>query len=66
MLKPIKVDQNEQIIEVLERFQRGCKHPVIVLKDGRESGALDENEILHAYFSDKLTSASIGELLYSY
>lgn len=66
MLKPIKVDQSEKIIEVLERFQRGCKHPVIVLKDGRESGALDENEILHAYFSDKLTSASIGELLYSY
>ena len=65
-LKPIRVDEDISIMQVLEQFQRGCKHPVIVMKDGRESGSLDENEILHAYFSQKLTGAKIGELLYSY
>lgn len=65
-LKPITVDENEKLHDILQLFQRGCKHPVIVTKDGKERGALDENEILHAYFSDKLTSVRIGELLYSY
>lgn len=65
-LKPIIVDENDQIIHVLERFQRGCKHPIIVEKDGKEKGKLDENELLHAYFSDKLLSAKISDLLYGY
>ncbi|SFC54237.1 stage IV sporulation protein FB [Bacillus sp. OV322] len=66
MLKPIIVDENEAIYKVLEKFQRGCKHPIIITKNGRESGSLDENEILHAYFTDKMTNVKIGELLYSY
>lgn len=66
VLKPIKVEESEQIYKVLERFQRGCKHPVIILQNGRERGSLDENEILHAYFSDKMTNVKIGDLLYSY
>jgi stage IV sporulation protein FB len=66
MLKPIEVDEAVQIHKVLERFQRGCKHPIIILKEGKERGSLDENELLHAYFSDKLTNVKIGDLLYSY
>lgn len=65
-LKPITVDENVQIQTILQLFQRGYKHPVIVTKNGKERGSLDENEILHAYFTDKLTSVKIGDLLYSY
>lgn len=65
-LKPIKADENEPIYKVLELFQRGCKHPIIVMKNGRESGMLDETELLHAYFSEKRTDGKIGDLLYSY
>ena len=35
-LKPIKADENEPIYKVLEMFQRGCKHPIIVMKNGRK------------------------------
>ena len=63
-LKPIKADESESIQSVLKLFQRGCKHPVIIMKDGEEKGSLDENELLHAYFSDKLTDIKLGELLY--
>lgn len=65
-LKPITVDENESIQTILQLFHRGYKHPVIVTKNGKERGSLDENEVLHAYFSDKLTSIKIGELLYAY
>ena len=64
-LKPIRADENEPIYKVLELFQRGCKHPIIVMKNGKESGTLDENELLHAYFSEKRTDGKIGDLLYS-
>lgn len=65
-LKPIRTDENEPIYKVLELFQRGCKHPIIVMRNGKESGTLDENELLHAYFSEKRTDGTVGELLYSY
>jgi stage IV sporulation protein FB len=65
-LKPIKVSEEELVIKILERFHRGCKHPIIIEKNGKEKGTLDENELLHAYFSEKLTSAKIGDLLYTY
>ncbi|MBN8200706.1 MULTISPECIES: M50 family metallopeptidase [Bacillaceae] len=65
-LKPIVVREEELVIDVLERFQRGCKHPIIVEKDGKEKGALDENELLHACFAEKVLTAKIGDLLYVY
>lgn len=65
-LKPIRADENEPIYKVLEMFQRGCKHPIIVMRNGKESGTLDENELLYAYFSEKRTEGTIGDLLYSY
>lgn len=63
-LKPIVVDANEEIMDVFEKFQRGYKHPIIVERNGKESGSLDENELLHAYFSQHLVSVKVGELLY--
>ncbi|RFU71587.1 stage IV sporulation protein FB [Peribacillus saganii] len=65
-LTPLAVDESENIYHVLEKFRRGCKHPIIILQNGKEKGALDENEILHAYFSDKLTNIKVGDLLYSW
>ncbi len=65
-LKPITVDESEKVHDILQLFQKGYKHPVIVMKDGKEKGKLDENELLHAYFTEKLTSARAGDLLYDY
>lgn len=65
-LKPIVVKEDEIVIRVLEKFQRGYKHPIIIEKDGKETGTLDENELLHAYFSEKIATAKVGDLLYTY
>ncbi len=65
-LKPLIVKEDEMIIDVLERFQRGYKHPIIVNNDGKEKGSLDENELLHAYFTEKQITSRIGDLLYLY
>jgi stage IV sporulation protein FB len=65
-LKPIKVNEGELIIQVLERFQRGCKHPIVIEGQGNEKKSLDENEILHAYFTEKRITDKISDLLFSY
>lgn len=65
-LKPLVVDETETIHQVLLKFHRGYKHPIIVRKQGKQQTPLDENELLHAYFKDKRTSQPVGELLYSY
>jgi len=65
-LVPIIVAEDEMIIHVLEKFRRGCKHPIIIEKDGKETGSLDENELLHAYFTEKMVTSPISDLLYSY
>ncbi|WP_284036101.1 M50 family metallopeptidase [Neobacillus sp. 114] len=65
-LKPIQADEQDLLINVLEKFQRGCKHPIIVEVDGREKGTLDENELLHAYFTEKRLNDKISDLLFLY
>jgi stage IV sporulation protein FB len=65
-LKPIVVDSNDFLFEVLEQFQRGSKHPLVVIDEGKELGKLDENELLHAYFSEKMVSARIKDIMYNY
>jgi stage IV sporulation protein FB len=66
VLKPIQANEQELVIHVLEKFQRGCKHPIIVQTGGREKGTLDENELLHAYFQEKRLTDKISDLLFSY
>jgi len=66
MLKPIEVNDKDKIHQILLLFHRGCKHPIIVNKDGRKLSPIDENEVLHAYFTEKRTTETIGELFYSY
>lgn len=65
-LKPIQANEQDLLIDVLEKFQRGCKHPIIVESNGKEKGMLDENELLHAYFSEKRLTDKISDLLFSY
>jgi stage IV sporulation protein FB len=65
-LKPIEVEENDYILDVLSEFQRGKKHLIVVYHDGIEKGSLDENELLHAYFAEKQTNAKISDLLFSY
>jgi stage IV sporulation protein FB len=65
-LKPLVVKTDDLVIHVLEQFQRGCKHPIIIEENGKETGSLDENELLHAYFAEKQLTAKVGDLLYQY
>lgn len=65
-LKPIEVEEDDYILDVLSEFQRGKKHLIVVYNDGIEKGSLDENELLHAYFAEKQTNAKISDLLFSY
>ncbi|QED48784.1 M50 family metallopeptidase [Cytobacillus dafuensis] len=65
-LKPLVANDNELVIHVLEKFQRGYKHPIIIEKDGKEIGSMDENELLHAYFSEKNVTTRIGDLIFAY
>ena len=65
-LKPIQANEHDLLIDVLEKFQRGCKHPIIIESDGKEKGFLDENELLHAYFTEKRLTDKISDLLFSY
>ncbi|RCK12093.1 hypothetical protein DT075_16715 [Bacillus licheniformis] len=70
--KQIKVEEGhtvcaeQQIYEVMLMFKRGCKHPIIIEKDGQKLSQLDENEVLHAYFTDKRTTSSMEDLLLVY
>jgi stage IV sporulation protein FB len=66
LLIPIKAAEEDRIIQVLQRFQRGCKHPIIIEGTDRDKTMLDENEILHAYFTEKRVSDKIADLLFSY
>jgi stage IV sporulation protein FB len=65
-LKPIVVDESELVYNVLLQFQRGCKHLIIVERNGAKVSEMDENELLHAYFANKLTESKVGDLLYAY
>ncbi|KKI92310.1 stage IV sporulation protein FB [Bacillus sp. SA1-12] len=65
-LKPLVVDESELIFHVLLQFQRGCKHLIIVERDGSKVSEMDENELLHAYFANKLTDSKVGDLVYAY
>ncbi|MCM3441974.1 M50 family metallopeptidase [Metabacillus halosaccharovorans] len=65
-IKPIVVDESELVYHVLLQFQRGCKHLIIVERNGTKVSEMDENELLHAYFANKLTDSKIGDLVYDY
>ncbi len=65
-LKPISVHEDDGVMEVLQRFQRGCKHQVIVRSSEGTETRLDENELLHAYFAEKQHDTRIGDIVLLY
>ncbi|MTH52988.1 stage IV sporulation protein FB [Bacillus mangrovi] len=65
-LVPIKAESGEDLLSVMARFKRGCKHPIIVYRGGAKWSELDENELLHAFFSEKRTNSKVEELVYAY
>ncbi|WP_078545347.1 M50 family metallopeptidase [Litchfieldia alkalitelluris] len=66
MLKPLEVDEKDKIQDILWLFQRGYKHPIVIYKNGKKQLPIDENELLYAYFSEKKTTETVGEVFYSY
>lgn len=65
-LKPLLVREADEIIEVLSQFYRGYKHPIVIMENNKKRFELDENELLHAYFADKLTSSKMRDLIHEY
>lgn len=64
-VQPIYVLPEERIVNVLDLFHRGCKH-TIRINGGQSESIIDENELLHAFFSDRLYKGKVGDLLYMY
>jgi stage IV sporulation protein FB len=62
-LKPLMAAAGDSIHDVLSRFQRGCKHVIVVKNKENESIHLDENELLHAYFSERRFEAPLEEVI---
>lgn len=61
-LKPIIVDESDLLYHTISKFCRGCKHQIILKRTDKEQITFDENELLHAYFTEKKTTSTIGEL----
>jgi len=62
-LLPLEVQEEDQLLDVFERFHRGCKHPIIVKSKGEDNAIFDENELLHVYFKEKNVTAKIKDLM---
>ena len=60
-LEVIEARGTDFIYQAMEKFQRDCKH-LIQVDSGR---SLDENEMLHIYFTKKLVNARLKEIVSS-
>ena len=65
-ISKLEAARETPIFEILEHFRRDNKHVIVIKKDMKEIGKLDESEVLHACFTSKLAYRPIGELLYPY
>ncbi|OEH91468.1 M50 family metallopeptidase [Bacillus solimangrovi] len=61
-LQPINVQETLMIQEVFNEFCRGCKHQVLMKTKQGEQIVIDENELLHAFFTDKQTNCTVGDI----
>ncbi|WP_400242634.1 M50 family metallopeptidase [Niallia sp. JL1B1071] len=62
-LLPLEVQEEDHLLAVLERFHRGCKHPIIVKAKSGDNTMLDENELLYVYFKEKNVTAKIKDVM---
>ncbi|BDG46312.1 M50 family metallopeptidase [Parageobacillus sp. KH3-4] len=63
-LRTISVFEEERISQVLQKFYRGQKHSIVIMRYNSERVTLDENEILHAFFAEKQTDVPLSQLIY--
>lgn len=63
-IKRMDASTNEYLIDVMSKFQRGCKHVIYVKDQGQRERAYDENEVLYAYFSNKQIHAKMKDFIY--
>lgn len=58
----IHVDDHDFIHDAMEKFIRGSKHLIHI--GGKTNVKLDENELLYAYFTEKLIHARLKDIVY--
>ena len=61
-LRPIVVNETDHLVDVFAQFCRGCKHQIIIKRNEREQLTFDENELLHAYFTENRTNGTMREI----
>lgn len=62
--KEIRVQAQDSIQNVVERFYRGMYHTIMVLDNGKKVGKLSETKILEHYFDTHTRTKGIKDLIY--
>jgi stage IV sporulation protein FB len=62
-IKSINVSKDMKLYEVFSSFQKGYKHNVVFSTHPKNQLTLDENELLHAYFTEKKVTSTLEELV---
>lgn len=62
-IKSINVSKDMKLYEVFSSFQKGYKHNVVFSTHPKNRLSLDENELLHAYFTEKKVTSTLEELV---
>ncbi|MBO0994078.1 M50 family metallopeptidase [Bacillus sp. SD088] len=64
-LQTIQADSEDYVFDILSKFKRGYKHLIDIDGKTDRECQLDENELLHAYFSEKKVRARLIDLMYA-
>ncbi|WP_088068341.1 M50 family metallopeptidase [Gottfriedia luciferensis] len=62
-IKSISLTKETKLFQVFSNFQKGYKYNVVFSLDRKTQQMLDENELLHAYFTEKKATHSLEELI---
>ncbi|MFF3023485.1 site-2 protease family protein [Gottfriedia sp. NPDC057948] len=62
-IKSISLNKETKLFQVFSNFQKGYKYNVVFSLDKKNQQMLDENELLHAYFTEKKATYSLEELI---
>lgn len=62
-IKSISLTKETKLFQVFANFQKGYKYNVVFSIDKKNQQMLDENELLHAYFTEKKATCSLEELI---
>lgn len=62
-IKSISLTKETKLFQVFTNFQKGYKYNVVFSIDKKTQQMLDENELLHAYFTEKKATSSLEELI---